>query len=86
MVEWFEREIKKMPKFRITAKRRITNDFRVYLCEGWYYLKQAITEADRLKLDPHATPDAITVRFLKSVSGTENPVESTRAEAARITD
>jgi len=86
LVEWFEREIKKMPKFRITAKRRITNEFRAYLCEGWYYLKQAISETDRLKLDPRATPDAITVRYLKSSSGTENPVESTRAEAARITD
>jgi hypothetical protein len=84
-VEWYEREIKKLPKFRIIAKRRIPNGFRAYLCEGWYYLKRAITETRRLKLDPRAMPYAITASFLKSVSGTQNPVETAQAEAAQIT-
>jgi hypothetical protein len=86
LVEWFEREIKKMPKFRIKAKRRMPNEFRAYLCENWHHLREAIKESSRIRCDPRAMPHVIATNFLKRVSGTENPVEATMAEAERITD
>jgi hypothetical protein len=85
LVEWFEQEIKKMHKFRVIAKRKIPNDLRVYLCKGWYYLREAIRELTQSKLDPRAMPYAITVRFLRSISSIEDPVEIARAEEAQIT-
>lgn len=86
LIDWFENEIRGMPKFQIVARKKVTNHFRAYFCEKWFYLKEAIKESSRLGLDSRAVPYAITSHFLKHISGLEDPLEATLAEAARITD
>lgn len=98
LTEWFKREIKKLPKFELAErnpnideegenkKKRMPNQFRIYLGENWYYLKKAVEECSRLKLALRDMPYEITKKFIILSMHPETPVEPIRAERERITD
>lgn len=98
LIQLFEREIRDLPKFvlagrspdavgknKATRKKR-PNDFRAYLAENWYYLKRAIKEGLRQKLDASDVPYVVTAKYLEDLESPETPVEPILAGKDRITD
>ena len=82
----FEREIRKLPKFRIVEGQRRPNSLRVALAKDWHYLRRALEDPKLASLHPGAVPGAIVALFLIKRSNPESPVTQLKAEAEKITD
>ena len=82
----FEREIRKLPKFRIVEGQRRPNSLRVELAKDWHYLRRALEDPELANLHPGAVPGAIVAIFLRKQSNPESPITPTLAEAEKITD
>jgi len=86
LVEAFEREIRKLAKFRIVEGRRQPTWLRAELAKDWYYLRTTLKDPELAKLHPGAVPGAIVAMFLRKRCNPESPVTPTIAEAERISD
>ena len=84
--ETFEREIRRLPKFRIVEGHRQPNWFRTELAKDWHYLRTTLEDPELAKLHPGAVPGAIVAIFLRKRCNPESPITPTIAEAERITD
>jgi hypothetical protein len=82
----FEREIRKLPKFRIVEGHRRSNWFRAELAKDWYYLRTTLEDPELAKLNRGARPGAIVAIFLRKRSNPESPITPMLAEAEKITD
>ncbi|HLW82003.1 MAG TPA: hypothetical protein VKS20_08180 [Candidatus Acidoferrales bacterium] len=50
------------------SRKKIKNAFRKYLCDNWFYLKQAIQEGVRAYTHPDQVPFLITAKFKENIA------------------
>jgi len=86
VIDWFKKQIKKLPKSKIIEGEKRRNDLRTSLAERWFFLIRALERLQGSKLHPRAMPNAITKEFLRRSLNPETPADSILAVNYKITD
>jgi hypothetical protein len=86
LIDWFNQQIRQLPKSKIIEGEKRRNDLRTSLAERWFFLMRALERLQGSKLHPRALPYAITKEFRRQSLNPETPADSILAENYKITD
>jgi hypothetical protein len=84
LVDWFKKEVTRLPKWLGKQEHRHENPLRVRLTKHWYFLRKALEEVQRLK-PGQIRPYIIAQRFLEESAKAAGKTESILANRERIT-
>jgi hypothetical protein len=86
LVDWFKREVIRLPKWRRHEGNKSDDSLRMLLAEKWYFLRKAVEEVQALRSGQVPKHYFIAQRFLAESLNPATPTDRILADREQIYD